>query len=501
MTHAHAKRIEEAFDKLFPQYKGKVARIIDYQIKRREKLLKEFETEKWPRVAITVDMLSTGIDIEPIQNLVFARPIFSKTRFWQMIGRGTRKCSPDCGSNNPLCQKMKKERFLILDFWGNFEYFKIKPEGKKDSTTEALPIKIFKTRLNILTELEKKKKTTELEIVKQQIVEDVNSLPIESPSLIDHASDIEKVLQKNFWDKKGLDREKFLLKKISPLLKHKENVNYDSYSFIQKTEQLKLAILQKDKEKIDSLSTKISFDLECLPTNLEAIKKKEKQLEEAETEKYWKQVTLEDAFKLQQDFAPLMRYKRKEPRKPIVIDIDDIIDAESREWIEFGPEGKIEHAKKYRQNVEKFIREKAQSHPTIKKIKSEKKLSEKDIEQLEDYLNSPDLFITEGVLQKAYNKPNNNLVEFIKHILGLQKLPDREEKIRDAFNTYLVEKNLTANQILFLRVVLQVFLQEKEITMEKFFNYPFTNIPGAPTPLFSKQELKEIIRLCEKLTP
>ncbi len=501
LTHRHAKRIMEAFNKLYPQYKGKLARIIDYQIERRDEILKEFEFEKWPRIAITVDMLSTGIDVEPIQNLVFAKPVFSKIRFWQMIGRGTRRCSPDCGSDNPLCKQMNKEYFKILDFWGNFKRFKVQPEGRKTKVSEALPIKIFKLKLELLKIYEKEGMEEEIQKTREEIIQEIKSLPQDSVSVRDRIEEIEKALRKDFWEQVGINQIDFLIKKISPLMKFKTDVNYDVYSFILKTEQLKQAILTKNDKKLESLQERIGFDLQCLPTTLKEVKAKEKYLDQAKRKDFWEKITLQDAFKLQEEFAELMKLKRKEPREPIVIDMEDRIEEETREKIEFGPDGQEIYVKDYKELVEKRIKELAEKHPTIQKIKKDQVLTPTDLQNLEETLNRPELYITEETLQKAYKQSNGTLTEFIKQILGLYKFPSPEQKISEAFQTYMIEKQvkLNSNKLLFLRTLQSVFEKKKHIEYSELFAEPFTNIGNAPKPLFNESELKEMIALCNNL--
>ncbi len=100
-----------------------MAEIIDSHMERAELMLDSFKNKNLPRIAISVDMLDTGIDVPAIQNLLFAKPVFSKVKFWQMIGRGTRKYQ------DPISGEHKKD-FLIIDCWKNFERFRLDPEGE-----------------------------------------------------------------------------------------------------------------------------------------------------------------------------------------------------------------------------------------------------------------------------------------------------------------------------------------------------------------------------------
>jgi len=119
---SHARRIEQIFDSLYPEYKGELAKVLvsdDPRVYGKGGLLDQFKNNDMPRIALSVDMLDTGIDIRELVNLVFAKPVYSYTKFWQMIGRGTRLLEAD--KIKPWCTE--KDRFLILDCWDNFEYF------------------------------------------------------------------------------------------------------------------------------------------------------------------------------------------------------------------------------------------------------------------------------------------------------------------------------------------------------------------------------------------
>jgi len=146
-TKAHARRIEEIFDKLYPQHKGEMAKVLvsdDPRVYGKSGLLDQFTNNDMPRVAISVDMLDTGIDVREIVNLVFAKPVYSYTKFWQMVGRGTRLLE----TNKPKPWCLEKDVFLILDCWDNFEYFKLNPKGKELKPQLPLPVRLVGLRLD-----------------------------------------------------------------------------------------------------------------------------------------------------------------------------------------------------------------------------------------------------------------------------------------------------------------------------------------------------------------
>jgi type I restriction enzyme R subunit len=171
--------------------------------------------------------------------------------------------------------------------------------------------------------------------------------------------------------------------------------------------------------------------------------------------------------------------------------------------IEYGPVSapKAEYVEDYKEKVEKRIKKLAAEHPTIKKIERNETLTEQDLRNLEKALNSPELYVTEENLQKIYKQHKGTLVQFIKRILGLYEFPEPEKKIDEAFKTFMIEKNyLHADQVNFLRTIQTVFTKKKHIEFSDFFEPPFTNFgPKAPVPLFQKEELEEVLKMCKEL--
>lgn len=497
ISHKHAKRLWEAFEKLYPQYKGKLIQIIDYQMERTTDLIDDFTNEKWPRIAISVDMLDTGVDIPEVCNLVFAKPVFSKIKFWQMIGRGSR--SDKTCKNKGWLPDGKKEHFLIFDFWNNFEYFKMKPEGKETTLSEAITSRIFRIKLEQLKVLEKLKKPKLIEKVRGELVSDVECLPLNSPGLSEHKQNIEKVLDPSFWKSVGLEPYEYLRKKITPLMRFKPDVNLDEASFQLKIEKLILAILEKDKKTIEKLKERIGETLERLPTSIRQVKEKRDLLRKAVAPSFWKSPDLKDAEMFAKEFIPLIKYARSEPAQTIVLDLDDVV--EDRGWIEFGPNGEGDYIKNYKEKVEKRIKELAEKHPTIRKIKKDQLITEKDLLELEKALNSPELYINEEALQKIYRKKRGSLVQFIKHIIGLYKFPDPKKRIEEAFKAYAVEKNyLSSDQVNFIRTLQTVFASKQHIGMRDFYEPPFINLgSNVPVPLFNKTELSDMLYFCDNL--
>ncbi len=148
-NHEHAKFIEERFNHHYPQYKGHFARIIDHYAKYPQSLLDDFsQKDKAPHIAISVDMLDTGIDVPEVANLVFFKPVYSKIKFWQMIGRGTRLCPDLFGPDED------KQDFRVLDFCFNFDFFRENPKGIEATDVVPIGTRLFRSRVQLLAHVQ-----------------------------------------------------------------------------------------------------------------------------------------------------------------------------------------------------------------------------------------------------------------------------------------------------------------------------------------------------------
>jgi len=395
----------------------------------------------------------------------------------------------------------KKEEFLIFDCWNVFDWFNMHPEGIEARLSEAIPAKIFLLRLGQLNYFQSKKDQKRADAVKTKLEEDIGSLPEDSIAIKENMRDVELAKSPKLWDRAGLNPFEFLKTKIAPLMRYRQGVEPNEASFIQKCEQLSLAVLASDETEIERLRESIGEALNCLPLTIAEVKKKEDELDRVLSKAFWKTLSYDDAQMLMEEFAPLMKYKRAEPRPKIVLDIDDLV--QKREIIEYGPitSPKSEYVEDYRRKVERRIKQLAEEHPTLKKIRNDELLTEKDLKELEKTLNSPELFVTEENLQKVYKQSEGSLVEFIKKILGLYEFPQPEEKVAEAFRTFMIEKNyLSADQVNFLRTVQSVFTKKHHIEYSDMFEPPFTNFgPKAPMPLMKKEDLDEVLDICKTL--
>jgi len=496
ISKKHAYRIQEAFDTLYPEYKGMLARTIVSEDSRAMDLIKAFEKESMPRVAISVDMLDTGIDVPEVCNLVFAKPVFSKIKFWQMLGRGTRA--------NSACEHPgwlpngTKEYFQVFDFWNNFEYWQMNPDGVKNEPPDAITNRIFLSRIKQLAFL-RDHADSRVEQVKEQILADIRSLPPDSVSVRDNKAEITKALSPHLWDNVAVDPVQFLTQKMMPLMRYQQDVNLNTAIFTLRCEQLKHAILRNDAGEIERQKKLIAGMVECLPLTINKVQEREPLIREVLSHAFWQSVDYEAAERMLAGLAPLMPFMAKEPQQTIVIDMGDQI--ETRELIRMLGEEKHSYVTKYQEHVEARIKKLATESTVIQKIQRDEVLSEADIRELEATVFGPDLAKNSAELGRAVTSTESILVSFIKRVLGMYGEADPKAKIRDAFQTYIIanNKHYSADQLNFIRMVESVFATKKHITYADFWEPPFITLGNAPEPMFSTDELNSFVGICGRI--
>jgi type I restriction enzyme, R subunit len=487
ISHAHAKRLYESFNQLYPEYQRKgMAEIIDSHMEKAEITLDDFKFKDIPKVAISVDMLDTGIDIPAIQTLLFAKPVFSQVKFWQMIGRGTRKYeNPETGE--------KKKNFLIIDCWNNFNYFQLNPEGEIERPSEPLPVRLFRLRLEKCTLLLGKNEDDSRAVSDLQNM--LASLPMENINIRPHAEEICNLIQT--WYAPNIDKDRYLSVTIAPLLRYYWADTLIEIQFRVMVEQVTVAWLKGNKRETTALADKIKDNIKNLADNIREVAAVAEKRAWVLTPGFWDNLDLERLHDLQDIFAPLMRFRQTQRTDIVELKIPDHI--ATRRWIIYGPSGEGAFAETYREKVEAYIRNLADKQPALIKLKNGEPLNEPEIEALSETLNQADLFITEDVLRDVYQQPSVNLPDFMKHILDITRLPDWEDQIKTAFDKFIQEHGfMSASQINFLRAIRSAVSRHAKITREMLHKAPLSRV-GRVENLFKPQEIEEIIHFANNL--
>lgn len=488
VSHAHAKRLYEGFNRLYPELQRQgMAEIIDSHMERADATLDDFKYRTMPRVVISVDMLDTGVDVPAIQNLVFAKPVFSKVKFWQMIGRGTRL------HIDKATGEIKKD-FLIIDHWKNFAYFKLKPDGEVEYPSEPLPVRLFRLRLEKWLLLHSQQQDTQTAIA--ALLAMLDALPRHSINVRPHWDDLDTLVRQ--WPEPSQSALEHLSKTIAPLMRFALLVCLEELQFRIWCERLTVACLKGDALERTKVQERIKEAVSSLADNIPEVQRVAEQRVWVQSAGFWQHLDTARLGTLQSVFSPLMRYRTSTPSRTVEINLPDSIT--QRSWIIYGPTGEGAFAESYREQVEALVRRLAGQLPELAKLKQGEHLDDDELDQISKTLNQADLFVTEDTLRKAFEAPAASLADFLRHILceGAH-LPNREQRINAAFEAFIAAHGyLRANQLNFLRAVKAAVLRHGCITRAALGEPPLSRV-GRVETLFQPQDIDELINLANQL--
>jgi type I restriction enzyme R subunit len=498
-TKAHARRLEEIFDKLYPQYHGELAKVLvsdDPRVYGKGGLLDQFTNNDMPRIAISVDMLDTGIDVREIVNLVFAKPVYSYTKFWQMVGRGTRLL--ETSKPKPWC--LEKDVFLILDCWDNFEYFKLNPKGKELKPQLPLPVKLMGIRLD---KIEAANDTGHTDIAAREVAKlrvQIAALPQNSVVIKEAAAQLARLSDDNFWLTLNHDKLEFLRAEIKPLFRTVSSADFKAMRFERDVLEYSLAVLREEKEQALTIKEGIVEQISELPLSVPFVKLEEELIRAAQTPWYWSKAD-EDRFDdMVVKLGPLMKFREPNTGQEQT-HLDLIDELHKKEWVEFGPQNEAVSVTRYREMVESLIAELTEHNPILQKIKIGQAINSDEASQLADLLHEEHPHITENLLRQVYKNRKARFIQFIRHILGIEILKSFPDEVSAAFDQFIrAHTTLNSRQLEFLNLIKNFIIEREKIEKKDLINAPFTVIhPKGIRGVFSPAEINDILQLTERL--
>lgn len=499
MTKAHARRMEEIFDSLYPEYRGELAKVLvsdDPRVYGKGGLLDQFKNNDMPRIALSVDMLDTGVDIREVTNLVFAKPVYSYTKFWQMIGRGTRLLEKD--KLKPWCTE--KDSFFILDCWDNFEYFKINPRGKESKSQIPLPVRLFGLRLEKIEESLSIGKTEIAEKEIQKLKTQIATLPQNSVVIMEAKYDLQRLDDENFWHNLMQDKIEFLEGVVKPLFRTVSNADFKAMRFEKDIIEVSLAHLREEAEKFDTLKESIIEEIGELPLSINVVAREEQIIRQSQTNNFWSNITEDKFDQLILKLSPLMKFREAiVPLAPAKFNLKDIVS--EKEYVEYGPQHEALSIAKYRELVEQKVIELVLANPLLQKLKEGKQITEEEATQLAEELHNEHPHITIDLLRRVYNHRKAAFVQFIKHILGIEILESFPSTVSKAFDDFITKHTyLTSRQLQFMDLLRNFILEKGEVTRRNLIESPFTMLhPEGIRGVFNPKEIEEILQFTEKL--
>lgn len=445
-NHKHAEKIFEIFNKEYPEYNG-YAKVIDNYTNYAQSAIDEFsDPKKLPQIAISVDMLDTGIDVPEVLNLVFFKKVMSKAKFWQMIGRGTRLCSG-------LLDGDDKDKFYIFDFCGNFEFFRM-GEGKQSANAVAVQERIFNLKAQIVFKLQDSAyRTSELIKFRSQLVDDmvskVQELNKDNFAVKQHLRYVEEYSNVDRYNSLTYENTLQIREELAPLIIPDEDeisaVRFDALMY-----GIELAYLvgKKYSKARNDLMKKVNAVSSV--ANIPEIQARSTLINKILHTDYVDTAGINEFEIIREEIRDLLKYIPAKERTSFSTTFDD--EVLSMEWKESELEN--DDLINYREKAEYYVRE----HPdniAIAKLKSNIPLTQEDIESLESILWS-DLGSKSDYQDEYGDKP---LGEFVRGIVGLDM-----KAAKEAFSEFLDNSSLDSRQIYFVNQIVEYIVHNGMMT-------------------------------------
>lgn len=468
----HAKAIVERFNKLFPEYGGEFIKQIDYSIKYADVLLDDFGTkDKYPQIAVSVDMLDTGIDVPEILNLVFYKKVKSYAKFWQMIGRGTRLCK------NLLGKGQDKDKFLILDFCGNFDYFRVNTNGQDNGKQVGLTERIFNTQVEICRCLQAGEYTQQKEYVdfRQNLVEmlchEVICLNDDSFRVKLRRKYVDIYRQMESWQDLDTSKIADIKQNIAPLVPVTDKdelarrFDYTMYSIILGT---------LNQTNINRFAVMVTTSCQKLAGKytIPQVAAQRQLIDRIIQDGYWAEADIFAFEKAREALRELMQFLDSEIQSIYYTHFDDeLVNISVGE-----PLGGGFGLKPYRERVKSYLHE-HEDTLAVYKLRNNKQMTTTDLAVLEKIL-WQDLGSKEDYVKNYGEKPVGMLV---RELLGMD-----QQAVNEAFSEFITDSSLNSRQIDFVKMIVSYIVKNGNIVDVKstFSQQPFTEFAGGIGNLF-----------------
>ena len=486
-NHNHAIYLRDLFYELFPQYGAEFCEVIDNKEPRRDTLIDSFKTEDKLMVAISVDMLDTGIDIPEVVNLVFHKPVKSYVKFRQMIGRGTRLCK------NLFGEGKDKSEFYIFDHWGNFDYFGEHPEEREPSVSKSIFQQIFEERIALAATALQKQDVAAFDLAVDRIEKDIKALPSTSIFVREKRREIETVQYPERLQRFDVQIVRLLSTDIAPLMQwRKPQAKEAAYKLDLLMTRAAVAKLAGSTDYDDLRDIVIEW-VARLPVNLNQVREKMVEVDRCKSMGFWMEATVQSLEEMRESLRGIMHLATAtNPRvEPLRINVTDTGEVTTGATVAEGSPGlKTDAMRTYRHRVEQVLNEIMEQSAALKKIRSGQPVSEDDIAELTEQVALHDPNLDLEMLLESTNA--DKLEEALFHILGLSA-----EDVNARFTAFSqAHPELTANQLRFLDMMKSFISNHGALRIEQLYQVPFSALGGLdgvfPDPL--KKELVTIVK-------
>jgi type I restriction enzyme R subunit len=471
-NHDHAILLQNLFDEMYPQYGGNFCRVIDTYDSRAEELILDFKgTGKNPEltIAISVDMLDTGIDVPEIVNLVFAKPVFSFVKFWQMIGRGTRLC-PDLHGPG-----QHKTQFRIFDHWKNFEWFDEHYAGAQITETRSLAQQVFESRIELADQALQGQSLEAFQLAIDLLAADIAALPMDSIPVREKWQYVESVRPREVLERFEPEIQAVLREQIAPLMQWRDMRGHEAAGrFDRLVCQLQAAHLQGSSQ-FENLRDELLNQVSLVGTriNLSQVRVKQPVIERVQGQEFWDQCDTGSLEDVRQELRGIMRFRPTPDRDRVparVLDVSEDQSLVERQSYEPALEGLELVA--YTNRVQNALNRLFEENGTLQKIRQGKPVTEDDLQDLVSLVLTQEPGLDLSDLAEYYPKTAGQLDLAIRSIIGMDP-----EVVREKFEAFRNNHpGLTGDQIRFLTMLETQLASFGLLHPERLIQRPFTSI-------------------------
>lgn len=496
-NHKHAEFIRERFDHHYPHLAGKAARVIDNQVKYAQSLIDEFaDPGSDLRIAISVDMLDTGIDIPEIVNLVFFKPVRSRTKFWQMVGRGTRTCKDLLGPGRD------KECFWIFDLCQNLEFFLGQGGAESAAAPETLSTRLFRSRLALIDAIDQKAQSSEpddsanaLRLHRQTLADllrcHVAACPADNFVVRPHLELVERFRQDESWTTLSPDDHQLLCATLAPLpsayAEQQGDTDADARRFDLLLYTLQLTLLRGEPRfaRLQQQLRSLAAELEAR-ANIPQVAAELELIRDLLADEWWQDVTVPMLEEVRRQLRVLVGLIETSAQEPLYTNFADEL-GELRE-LDAAALLSRDEFQQFRLRAREFLRA-HEDHLTMQRLRRNQQLTPADLDELQRFLLSHGVG-TEQAIQRAAEE-SNGLGLFIRSLVGLDR-----NAAKELFAEFLAEGTHTATQIRFINELIDELTSRGVMDPVRLYDPPYSDLaPMGPEALFSSKEAGEIFDL------
>ncbi len=461
----HARLLAELFDQMYPQFAGKFCRVIHSKEPRAEDLIDQFKEPNGElRIAISVDMLDTGIDVPEVVNLVFAKPVKSKVKFWQMIGRGTRLCKNLFGPGKD------KSAFLIFDHWNNFAFHELNAEEVEPSAPKPLTQRRYESRIELAAAALAKSDLAAFDLLAAQIQQDAASLPDGAIAVRENWQAVQQARDAKLINQFAPITRHLLADTVAPLMSsidvrgEGDALRWDL--LLGKAQAVAIA----DPGKPNTHRAEILEWVGRLPPHLNPVRAKADELRTLRSDVFWQSPSFAELDKLRialRDVMALAEAPVLPPPSPIAV--LDVREDQAEYQVHIRPTNlKSVDFVIYRKAVQAALESLFESEPVLLKVRHGETITQEELDKLNSLLHTRNPDVNLATLREFYPDTAIPLVHVLRAIVGLD-----HEAVEAKFMAFAQSHSLSSQQLRFLAMLKDHIRQFGAIAVAQLFDAPF----------------------------